>query len=113
MKLGPLPELCLNRGGVVRVLARHQLRNDQVGGLWRSVYQGQESRCIPDFLVGRPWLVRHFRLAFVRPKQVEEVASVDEDDRRGRARLNLREGVGQRERHAADTSSAYRDSSRH
>ncbi len=104
MKLGPPPELL--EVSAVQVYARHQLWNEQVDGSWRSVHPGQEIRCIPDFLVGRPRLVRHLRLAFVRPKQVEKAACVDEYDRGGHPRLDLGEGVREGDRHAADTSSA-------
>jgi len=72
-----------------------------------------ETRMVEDRLRPHLQLVGHPRLRRVRTEEIEEIAGIDEDDRNGSLALDQGEGVGEGDRHAADTSSVYRESNRH
>src|SRR5262249_15163139 len=86
---------------------RDEFRHEKMRRIRRGGQQVEEVSRRSDFLV------RHPRLHRVRAEEIEEVAGIDEEDRSAGLTLDEGAGVGDRDRHAAETSSAYRDSRRH
>jgi hypothetical protein len=106
MEPEPSVEFSFDPVGMIGKLARHEFWHNQVGGARSHRDQLPELAGDLDLPWRHPWL---FAIG-VATEQIEEVAGVGADNRRGPPD-DLGDG-GSNGGHAADTSSAYRDSRR-